>query len=156
MNWKNKPKQRRMLFSFFISSSLPAIFKFSLLSNEVLMTSQGVFLGIKIQNQEYLWKEWDNALDTWHVYLLTKSSSDGIWFDVALAIVLVPVSFLYNSNLTVFTFQCKYLVLFETYTMPTLHKAPLLNLRKQAMFCSAQGQELSFLHNRGLIPSVLP
>ena len=33
--------------------------------------SQGVFGGIKTQNQEYLWEEWGNAIDTWHVYLTT-------------------------------------------------------------------------------------
>ena len=33
------------------------------------MMLQGVFVEIKTQNQEYLWKEWGNAMDTFHVYL---------------------------------------------------------------------------------------
>ena len=35
------------------------------------MTSQGVFVGIETQNQEYLWKDWGNTMGTWHVYLTT-------------------------------------------------------------------------------------
>ena len=35
------------------------------------MTLQGVFEGIKTQDQGYLWKEWGNVMDTWHVYLTT-------------------------------------------------------------------------------------
>ena len=35
------------------------------------MASHSVFMGIKTQNQEYPWKEWGNAMDTWHVYLTT-------------------------------------------------------------------------------------
>ena len=35
------------------------------------MTSQGVFVGVKTQNQEYLWKNGVNAMDTWNVHLTT-------------------------------------------------------------------------------------
>ena len=39
-----------------------------------MMTSQGVIVKVKTENQEYLWKEWGNEMDTWHVhvYLTTK------------------------------------------------------------------------------------
>ena len=35
------------------------------------MTSLGVFVGIKTQNLQYLWKVLRNAMDTWHVHLTT-------------------------------------------------------------------------------------
>ena len=39
-----------------------------------MMTSQGVIVKAKTENQQYLWKEWGNEMDTWHVhvYLTTK------------------------------------------------------------------------------------
>lgn len=43
-------------------------------ANWVMMTSQGVIVKAKTENQQYLWKEWGNEMDTWHVhvYLTTK------------------------------------------------------------------------------------
>ena len=67
-----------MVFSFFdIFSPFQSYSSFPYHTVQVLMTLQGVFVGMKTQNQEYFWKEWGKEMGTKHVYLTTSNTSDG-------------------------------------------------------------------------------
>ena len=52
------------------------------------------------QNREYLCKYWCNAIGAWQARCTLRNTSHDAYFDVAMATVLVPVSFLCKSNVT--------------------------------------------------------
>ena len=91
-------KVKNSIFLFVISHLVPEIFKIFVLcklgTDDVIRC---VYMKVKTQIREYLY-EWCKTIGIWQARCTLRNAPHDAYFDVAMATVLLPVSFCCKSN----------------------------------------------------------